>query len=410
MSMLIDCTPELIINIYQCLDNIDDALHLARCCRHTHAVFETHRLFILKSIIVSSLLSGLSSDLLSGYTRAPDELYPTAAVFQQAFHASSLSDQQVWDVMARWQGLRLLQDLYLNPAIQSKYRDSPCETGMDAPGHSKALDILVLAQEEQESSHSHRTFAAAPTFSPDETGQFYKALTAYWAATEGLKLASHFRCPENTEEEIRDGLEALWHRRSNLQESLNTLEVTDFTYRFLCQQIGSMSLESFIRWPEEWRIEVEDSFDEASALFTRRLWLALNPADVLELLCFTSLRREKDGDNTEIWPTERRQAYLQARGFCFAYRVHGHGLALWYSTPDLEEACRQQLERVLNDHSAEAPVAWSAYRTLHWKAKARGQFGARISASLLEFVKFVKFGVSGAIRPKLSVTGGKATV
>jgi hypothetical protein len=53
MAELRDCATEILVDIYSLLDNIDDALHLARCSKRLYAVFDNRRLQILKSIIVS---------------------------------------------------------------------------------------------------------------------------------------------------------------------------------------------------------------------------------------------------------------------------------------------------------------------------------------------------------------------
>jgi hypothetical protein len=54
MTGLLDCPNELLLNLFMLSDNIDDALHMARCAKQLHAVFESYRLSILKSIVVSS--------------------------------------------------------------------------------------------------------------------------------------------------------------------------------------------------------------------------------------------------------------------------------------------------------------------------------------------------------------------
>lgn len=55
-TRLLDLPPELLINIYEQLENIDDALHLARSCRLMYAVLDApgRRLSIFSHIIVSS--------------------------------------------------------------------------------------------------------------------------------------------------------------------------------------------------------------------------------------------------------------------------------------------------------------------------------------------------------------------
>jgi hypothetical protein len=53
MSGLLDCPNKLLLDLFMLLDNIDNALHLARCTKQLHAIFKSYRLLILKSIVVS---------------------------------------------------------------------------------------------------------------------------------------------------------------------------------------------------------------------------------------------------------------------------------------------------------------------------------------------------------------------
>lgn len=53
MAWLEEYPNELLINIYGLMDNIDDALHVARCSKRMNAVYEAHRVQILRKIIVS---------------------------------------------------------------------------------------------------------------------------------------------------------------------------------------------------------------------------------------------------------------------------------------------------------------------------------------------------------------------
>jgi hypothetical protein len=53
MSGLLDCLNKLLLNLFMLLDNIDNALYLARCTKQLHAIFKSYCLLILKSIVVS---------------------------------------------------------------------------------------------------------------------------------------------------------------------------------------------------------------------------------------------------------------------------------------------------------------------------------------------------------------------
>ena len=69
--------------------------------------------------------------------------YPSSAVFESCLRTKTVSDQHVWDIVARWHGLRQLQHLYLIPAIRSKYVGSFCPTRDTVPQEADPLDIAV---------------------------------------------------------------------------------------------------------------------------------------------------------------------------------------------------------------------------------------------------------------------------
>ena len=54
MSRALDLPPEIVLWVFESLDNIDDALHLARCCKYFYSIFDVTgvRLKIFKSIVV----------------------------------------------------------------------------------------------------------------------------------------------------------------------------------------------------------------------------------------------------------------------------------------------------------------------------------------------------------------------
>jgi hypothetical protein len=57
MNLILNLPPEIIVWVFKSLDDIDDALHFARCCKYVHCVFDpmSVRLEIFKSIIVRLL-------------------------------------------------------------------------------------------------------------------------------------------------------------------------------------------------------------------------------------------------------------------------------------------------------------------------------------------------------------------
>lgn len=209
-----------------------------------------------------------SKHLSDDHDPTPIELRPSSAQFEKCLHASSVSDRQIWDIMARWQGLRSLQHLYIEPVINSKYIESPCITGDDDPQESEMLDILRLASKKEISDEDGK--ATITAFSLSETGHFYKALTGYWVATESLRLAQECRYGlQSTENMTFDQIRAIWWHRMDLRESLDILEVFDFIYGFLFQHIDSMGLGSFTNWIDEGSLEPYEPLNSQWSFFRK---------------------------------------------------------------------------------------------------------------------------------------------
>lgn len=119
-----------------------------------------------------------ASEHLCNRLPAPATVHPSSAIFDECLQATTVSDRQIWDVVALWQGVKPLQQLYLHPAIHSKYTAQQCTTGYNPLRVTDILDITTLAQHRNEPD-SDRQMCTSTTFSTSDTGRFYKALTAY---------------------------------------------------------------------------------------------------------------------------------------------------------------------------------------------------------------------------------------
>jgi hypothetical protein len=127
-------------------------------------------------------------------------------------NAKELSDQQVWDIVARWQGLVLLRDMYLHPSIHRAYSKSPFlymylygdlpVQFSDALREEQDLDV-------QEEFLKHSRISAAGDQDNILIGyyrdssiseRFYMALTGYWLICEAMRFAKICRYPLQTEE------------------------------------------------------------------------------------------------------------------------------------------------------------------------------------------------------------------
>ncbi|KAF2185809.1 hypothetical protein K469DRAFT_750127 [Zopfia rhizophila CBS 207.26] len=181
-----------------------------------------------------------------------------------------------------------------------------------------AYDVMLCHFQDtfQHFSSKHLSGPRDPT--PAElhppSSRFEQCLHAESVASESLKLAHqcHYAL-QSTENKTFEEVAALWLQRSGLQESLEVLEVFDFVYGFLCQHTNCSDPNSFIDWiyEEDWM----DDQEEEWAFFVKSIRLVLNPADILELLLFTSLWGEKTSSPSQTWSKEIKRDYLRVRGF-----------------------------------------------------------------------------------------------
>ena len=83
-------------------------------------------------------------------------------------------------------------------------------------------------------------------------GSSNRALTRCWVAIESLKLSNNCRYSlRSIENVIFHSVREVWWQSADLQESLDTLEVFDFVYGFLCQHIDSMKPYSIAEWVDD---------------------------------------------------------------------------------------------------------------------------------------------------------------
>ncbi|KAL1631740.1 hypothetical protein SLS56_004414 [Neofusicoccum ribis] len=363
MARLLTCANETLIDIFKSLDTIDSAIQLAISCRRLYWIFDTFRLEILKHIILHSkthmydiVLCHLN-DAFHAFSSAQLEnrrqvieigAHPSHIRYEECLKAKDLSSGQVWDILARWHGLKLVHRLYTCCTVHNPYKDRIGITGDASLTEEPILDILELF------SNAH---------GPD---------------VERTRFASicHYRL-QSEQNDVYEQIYYFWLRYDCFQESLETLEAYDFVYGFLAQNLQFSSISTF----EDW-IQGEDSpFGEYPEwdwnLNMKGIRLALNPADILELLALTS--RWKREPSTE-WPTERKTRYFRRRGvFCngFPGDVSVGDIEefpdTWLDLTHLERACFAHLQSLTGNPSG-LEETWTHYRTSRWQTEARGNF------------------------------------
>lgn len=132
---------------------------------------------------------------------------PDDASFTYCYSATAelLIDEFVWSIVYRWQALRVLQDTYQIPSIESAYCMShfPYETVGEGPPESDKM--AAEGPLPPPNIHLYRRFSAElrGIFNSRQTQRFYQALTVNWLASEALQLVrvSLIKPPRN---ETRD--------------------------------------------------------------------------------------------------------------------------------------------------------------------------------------------------------------
>ncbi|KAE8407224.1 hypothetical protein BDV37DRAFT_269345 [Aspergillus pseudonomiae] len=141
-SPLLNIPCEILLSICCYLGDIDDVLHLARCCKQLHGTFErqSHRLVAFRSVIgnaahhrydlklspVLNISQRLFAEYSASHGKPPLSKRPIHADILNLHtpDGDSLPEDEVWSIVCRWQGFRLLYDLYCNPSIRSRYSRS----------------------------------------------------------------------------------------------------------------------------------------------------------------------------------------------------------------------------------------------------------------------------------------------
>ncbi len=283
-----------------------------------------------------------------------------------------LTEERIYAILCRWQGLRVLQDLYLDPMIHTKYLNSI----FPYVEHDRSTDITLLMESAARILHLQTSSVKNQpgiSFSAQQTRRFYKALNSYWLAMEWVWLWSrsiHDTWQENWK--MKDMIDNIWrgyHCRS-LLESFELIEVHDFVYGFLLRIIFP-DFEAMLPWiGENLTIFLADEPDRSIGYdyFVACSRLFLRPPDIIELLI-------KGGSITKAKNVE----YLQLRG---AFEITG-GVELikhparvsldpWFDVRTLQNGVCRHIKDIGDNTEATRNLLklWKLFRE-NWKQDAR---------------------------------------
>ncbi|RAK95574.1 uncharacterized protein BO80DRAFT_486755 [Aspergillus ibericus CBS 121593] len=309
MGHILDLPTELLPIIYLHLNNIDDALHLARCCKRFNGVFEYHRLAILRNIIQNADHHVYDARLCEEiglhehYTLHMSQTRfvsfdPTLRrTVMNAYRASLqpspvLPANVVWDTLVRWQAMRLLFDLYCDASVHETYSQSAFrfDQGQDdelvdtyrpfpPPSGAVCPGFAIL-------DHHHRQRAYE---------RFYKALTAHWWLVErrwAIRV-DVYETPEECVEAfltLRPTMRQFVNPAHTIQEWMDLLELDDFVWNFLARR--ALDLTDRAAWllatwsrifnpVDRYR---QDELAQAWGRVLPRILGYLRPSNIIELL------------------------------------------------------------------------------------------------------------------------------
>ncbi|EED13668.1 conserved hypothetical protein [Talaromyces stipitatus ATCC 10500] len=325
MSRLINFPSELLILVYSFLDNIDDALHLARTCKFMYNVLDTpgRRLDIFSKIIMAINVDKIikqngdhhrydlrlhatetictnfrnehynTSDLPSISDRP---LFPTEFLVPDTNTLyKKLDPDTVWSIISRWHALKLLFSLYFDSTIRPSYLRSVFWQRPDCQ-HSrwqKAVDYEIPL--EPPSGQTCTTLRdMSSTDKAEAYTRFYRAITSHWLHINLTWLAGISKYPDRPScDSTFSQIDSLWYNdreRATLIQKLEAIEVTDFIWGFLARKIFADpdQIDSWISSPGHldnetilWDVPLDAS---SFARLVRIATFYLPPPHIIELL------------------------------------------------------------------------------------------------------------------------------
>jgi hypothetical protein len=228
MAIIIDLPPEILEQIYHYLGSIDDVHHFGRMCSKTHHVIQKQNIYleIMRSIIHSSPQHrydfqlcrslDLHRKIVAHLERHP---MPFAAsqpgvfsfsiwetqLMQTARSCSSpaeWTDDMICDILARYQGLRVLENIWLERELQEQDFLSVDDTS-DAQRFVHRFATLVDREQKFRDGDLPRRNPNTPhtwyytELNADQRERFYAAVTCVWLLNEIRWVLTNFAYPAN---------------------------------------------------------------------------------------------------------------------------------------------------------------------------------------------------------------------
>lgn len=200
----------------------------------------------------------------------------------------------VWDIVCRWQGIRVLYDLYCDSVVNEAYLastfphitdvvDMPDTTEAMAAESALAYPSGFVCASFQEASQMERQRSYQ---------RFYKAVTRHWISVETLWLVRTQPLPNA--KEFDRAFERTWQTWSHnptrpASDKIDIIEVVDFVWGFLGRK--AFHISSLPDWLEGLGEDVFDEYMDDNeteianwGFFVRSIFQYLRPPHVIELL------------------------------------------------------------------------------------------------------------------------------
>ncbi|KAF2833332.1 hypothetical protein CC86DRAFT_8359 [Ophiobolus disseminans] len=233
MAVILDFPPELLELVFHHLGSIDDVHHLGRACKKTYSIVKRKTLYIeiMRSIIRKSPQHRFDLQLcrmlelhrnIVGHMQEKNSHLPatqsnqfmttlntwesalglaTAQITCENMCCSNcLPSETIYEVLARYQGLRVLEDMWLQRQLTgSDYLSA--DQGSDAKELTASLRMLVdryelyMADDLPPRSSSTPETIHYTAFTADQRARFHSALTCVWLLNEIRWVFTNFVFP-----------------------------------------------------------------------------------------------------------------------------------------------------------------------------------------------------------------------
>lgn len=225
MAQLTDLPNEVLELIYRALGSIDDVHHLIRTCRTTSRVTCQRNVYldIMRSIIhhspqhrrdyqlnkILAVHAHFVACLLGKTTGLRATKHPLSALNDHEVsiiealylnpRQANWSDMAICDVLARYQGLRVLEDIWLSRQLEEQdylstndVRDHQEFSGKFATLVARADEFAEGQLQRRHPKDKHTHFYKS--MNPDQRARFYATVIRIWLMNEVRWMLTNFDC------------------------------------------------------------------------------------------------------------------------------------------------------------------------------------------------------------------------